>query len=108
MLEMMGSLPEEVLALRKSAEHVVNLQEKMIVSLPPESSAKMQKLDREKTVINLYVAGHPIDEVWRARGFISRSSVFSILNQHGIKLTRGNHSGPIKRKGISDKPQDKE
>ena len=107
-LEMMGALPEEVLALRKSAEHVVNLQEKMIVSLPPVSSAKMQKLDREKTVINLYVAGHPIDEVWRASGFRSRSSVFRILNKHGIKLNRGNHSGPIKSKGISDNPQDKE
>ena len=107
-LEMMGALPEEVLPLRKSAEHVVNLQEKMIVSLPPVSSAKIQKLDREKTVINLYVAGHPIDEVWRASGFRSRSSVFRILNKHGIKLNRSNHSGPIKRKGISDNPQDKE
>ena len=107
-LEMMGALPEEVLPLRKSAEHVGNLQEKMIVSLPPVSSAKMQKLDREKTVINLYVAGHPIDEVWRASGFRSRSSVFRILNKHGIKLNRSNHSGPIKRKGISDNPQDKE
>ena len=107
-LEMMGALPEEVLPLRKSAEHVVNLQEKMIVSLPSVSSAKMQKLDREKTVINLYVAGHPIDEVWRASGFRSRSSVFRILNKHGIKLNRGNHSGPIKRKGISDNLQDKE
>ena len=94
----MDVLPEEVFALRKSAEHVVNLQEKMIVSLPLVSSAKMQKLDREKTVINLYVAGHPIDEVWRASGFRSRSSVFRILNKHGIKLNRGNHSGPIKKK----------
>ena len=58
----MDVLPEEVLALRKSAEHVANLKEKMIVSLPPVSSAKMQKLDREKTVINLYVAGHPIEK----------------------------------------------
>lgn len=33
-LTMMGALPEEVLALRKSAEHVVDLQEKMIISLP--------------------------------------------------------------------------
>ena len=94
----MDVLPEEVLALRKSAEHVVNLQEKMILSLPLVSSAKMQKFDREKTVINLYVAGHPIDEVWRASGFRSRSSVFRILNKHGIKLNRGNHSDPIKRK----------
>ena len=51
----MDVLPEKVLALRKSAEHVVNLQEKKIVSLPPISSAKMQKLDREKTVINLSI-----------------------------------------------------
>lgn len=59
---MMGALPEEVLALRKTAEHVVNLQAKMIASLPKVSSTKLQKLDREKTVINLYAAGHPIDE----------------------------------------------
>ena len=37
----MDVLPEEFLALRKSAEHVANLKEKMIVSLPPVSSAKM-------------------------------------------------------------------
>ena len=41
---------------------------------------------------------HPIDEVWRASGFRSRSSVFRILNKHGIKLNRGKHSGPIKKK----------
>lgn len=97
-LEMMGSLPEEVFALRRSAAHVVHLQEKMIVSLPPVSTSKMRKLDREKTVINLYAAGHPIDDIWRASGFRSRSSVFRILNKHDIKLNRGNHSGPIKRK----------
>ena len=89
----------------RAFEHI---KEKMIVSIPPVSSAKMQKLDREKTVINLYVAGHPIDEVWRASGFRSRSSVFRILNKHGIKLNRGNHSRTIKRKGISENPQDKE
>ena len=87
---MIGSLPDEVLALRKSAEHVIKLQEKMIVSLPPVSASKTQKLDREKTVVNLYVAGHPIDEIWRASGFRSRSSVFRILNKNGIKLNRGN------------------
>lgn len=102
-LTMMGALPEEVLALRKSAEHVVDLQEKMIVSLPKVSSAKMNKLDREKTVINLYVAGHPIDDIWRASGFKSRSSVFRILNKHGIKLNRGNHSGPIKKSRTNSK-----
>ena len=105
-LTMMGALPEEVLALRKSAEHVVDLQEKMIISLPKVSSAKMHKLDREKTVINLYVAGHPIDDIWRASGFKSRSSVFRILNKHGIKLNRGNHSGPIKKRAEQTPKQD--
>ena len=105
-LEMMGALPEEVLALRKTAEHMVNLQAKMIVSLPKVSSTKLQKLDREKTVINLYAAGHPIDEIWRASGFKSRSSVFRILNKHGIKLNRGNHSGPIKKKNEEDTSKD--
>lgn len=95
---MMGSLPDEVLALRKSAEHVIKLQEKMIVSLPPVSDSKTQKLDREKTVVNLYVAGHPIDEIWRASGFRSRSSVFRILNKNGIKLNRGNHSRTYQEK----------
>lgn len=93
-----------MVALQRGDELVIS----KFSSLPPVSSAKMQKLDREKTVINLYVAGHPIDEVWRASGFRSRSSVFRILNKHGIKLNRGNYSGPIKRKGISDNPQDKE
>ena len=121
-LEMMGALPEEVLALRKTAEHVVNLEEvlalrktaehvvnlqaKMIASLPKVSSTKLQKLDREKTVINLYAAGHPIDEIWRVSGFKSRSSVFRILNKHGIKLNRGNHSGPIKKKNEEDTSKD--
>lgn len=76
------------------------------VSLPKVSSAKMNKLDREKTVINLYVAGHPIDDIWRASGFKSRSSVFRILNKHGIKLNRGNHSGPIKKRAEQTPKQD--
>ena len=97
-LLMMGSLPDEALVLRKSSEHVSKLQERMIVQLPPVSTSKERRMDREKTVINLYAAGHPIDEVWKASGFRSRSSVFRILNKHGIKLNRGKHSGPIKKK----------
>lgn len=97
-LEMIGSLPDEALALRKASEHVTKLQERMIVTLPPVSTSKKKRLEREKTVINLYAAGHPIDEIWRASGFHSRSSVFRILNKHGIKLNRGKHSGPIKKK----------
>ena len=93
-LLMIGSLPDEALVLRKSSEHVSKLQERMIV--------------REKTVINLYAAGHPIEEIWKASGFRSRSSVFRILNKHGIKLNRGKHSGPIKKKGERKNNQNSE
>jgi len=57
--------------------------------------------------INLYAAGHPIDDIWKASGFHSRSSVFRILNKYGIKLNRGKHSGPIKKKGERKNSQDK-
>ena len=96
-LVMIGSLPDEALVLRKASEHVSKLQERMIVQLPPISTSRAKRMDREKTVINLYAAGHPIDEIWKASGFRSRSSVFRILNKHGIKLNRGRHSGPIKK-----------
>ena len=80
----------------------------MIVQLPPISTAKEKRMDREKTVINLYAAGHPIEEIWKASGFRSRSSVFRILNKHGIKLNRGKHSGPIKKKGERKNNQNSE
>ena len=103
---MIGSLPDETLVLRKSSEHVSKLQERMIVQLPPVSTSKEKRMDREKTVINLYAAGHPIEEVWKASGFRSRSSVFRILNKHGIKLNRGKYSGPIKKKNERKNAQD--
>lgn len=45
----------------------------------------------------MYVTGYAIDDIWRASGFKSRSSVFRILNKHGIHLNRGKHVGPIKK-----------
>ena len=107
-LLMIGSLPDEALVLRKSSEHVSKLQERMIVQLPQISTAKEKRMDREKTVINLYASGHPIEEIWKASGFRSRSSVFRILNKHGIKLNRGKHSGPIKKKGERKNNQNSE
>ena len=106
-LEMMGALPEEALALRKASAHVVKLQEKITVTMPRVSSAKMRRMEREKTVINLYNAGHPIDEIWKASGFHSRSSVFRILNKHDIELNRGKHSGPIKKWDERKNPRSK-
>ena len=74
-LLMIGSLPDEALVLRKASEHVSKLQERMIVQLPPVSTAKERRMDREKTVINLYAAGHPIDDIWKASGWFPQSKL---------------------------------
>lgn len=95
---MIGSLSDEALVLRKASEHVSRLQERMIVQLLPVSTANVRRMDRGKTTINLYAAGHPIDDIRKASGFHSHSSVFRIQNKYGVKLNRGKHSSPIKKK----------
>ena len=95
---MIGSLSDEALVLRKASEHVSRLQERMIVQLLPVSTANVGRMDRGKTTINLYAAGRPIDDIRKASGFHSHSSVFRILNKYGIKLNRGKHSSPILKK----------
>ena len=37
---------------------------------------------------------------------VSFMTVKRILNKHGIKLNRGNHSGPIKKKNEEDTSKD--
>ena len=97
-LEMFGSLPEEVLVLRKAAAHMVRLKQKRITAPPVlVSTPGTKRLQREQTVINMYTAGYSIEDIWHASGFKSRSSVFRILNKHGIPLNRGKHVGPIKK-----------
>ena len=102
-LQMVGSLPYETLVLRKTAAHHVRLKEKMAEPISPTTraqrfSSKALRLEREKTVVNMYVSGHSIDDILKAGGYTSRSSIFRILNKHGITLNRGHHSGPIKKK----------
>lgn len=97
-LEMLRALPKEVLVLRKATNHMIKLPQKRVTALPALVVASATKrLQREKTVINMYVTGYAIDDIWRASGFKSRSSVFRILNKHGIHLNRGKHVGPIKK-----------
>ena len=77
----------------------------MIVSLPPVSASKMQKLDREKTVVNLYVAGHPIDETWipALQGRQIQVHPFSLrLRDSGA---HGGLSGSLWRPGLLGSPR---
>ena len=97
-LQMFGSLPEEVMVLRRAEAHVQYLQQRMKPQKPQTRSAK-DKEERENMIVAMYNNGHDLDDIFALSGFKSRSSVFRILNKYGVKLNRGNFSGPLgKRK----------
>lgn len=97
-MEMIGSLSEECAVLRRASAHIIHLQCN-IKANAPSTKKGMAKLEREKNIVNMYNDGHSIDDIFAVSGFTSRSSVFRILNKHGVKLNRGPHSGPLgKRK----------
>ena len=39
-----------------------------------------------------------IDKIWKVSGYKSRTSVFRVLNRHGVQLNRGRHQGPLKKR----------
>lgn len=100
-LEMFGALAEEAAALRKASAHVMHLQ--LNIKSPTKKTKSLSKTDREKTIVDMYNNGHSIDDIFAVSGFSSRSSIFRILNKHGVKLNRGKFSGPLgKRKKKDD------
>ena len=90
-LNIVGALPEETVALRQQKAHIVSLQRAAKARIHNVSS----KSDREQTVVNMYHQGHSIDDIWKVSGFSSRASVFRVLNRHGVTLNRGKFSGPL-------------
>lgn len=102
-LQMFGSLPEEVMVLRRADAHVQYLQQRM-KPLKPKTQTTKEKAERENMIVSMYNNGHDLDDIYALSGFKSRSSVFRILNKYGVKLNRGNFSGPLgKRKPKEDK-----
>ena len=91
-LEMFGALPEEVAVLRKSSDHIMRLQKN--IKAPLATKKAMSKIEREKTIVDMYNNGHSLDDIWAVSGFNSKSSVFRILNKYGVQLNRGKTSGP--------------
>ena len=95
-LLMMGSLAEECAVLRKASAHIIHLQQN--IKTGRKTPAALSRMEREKNIVNMYNEGHSIDDIFATSGFSSRSSVFRILNKYGVKLNRGPHSGPIKKR----------
>lgn len=90
-LWVIGALPEDIAALRRFSEHVEELQRNIKAPTIPQV---VSKADREKLIVDMYTNGHSLDDIWAASGFNSKSSIWRILNKYGVKLDRGQTSGP--------------
>jgi DNA invertase Pin-like site-specific DNA recombinase len=84
-------LPKEANAVRKAGRHI-NRVKTQIVGMTQKA---VVKTERNKRIINMYLQGVSIDEIFSVSGFSSRSSVFRILNAANIELTRGHTRGPL-------------
>ena len=100
-MQMFGALPEEVMVLRRAEAHVQYLQQHIKPTRFKTLTAK-EKSERENMIVSMYNNGHTLDDIYSLSGFKSRSSIFRILNKYGVKLNRGNFSGPLGKR----KPKD--
>lgn len=100
-MQMFGALPEEVMVLRRAEAHVQYLQQH-IKPIRFKTLTAKEKSERENMIVSMYNNGHTLDDIYSLSGFKSRSSIFRILNKYGVKLNRGNFSGPLGKR----KPKD--
>ena len=99
-LEMVGALPEEIAALRKSSSHVMLFQKN--IKSPTKTGKNLSKSERNKNIVDMYNAGYSIDDIANVSGFSSKSSIFRILNKYNVDLNRGRTKGPRRKKGMDE------
>ena len=87
-LATIGRLSAETTSLRRSEARVQRMRKKEFV--PPKTRLR---LDKEKMIAGMYLAGHHIDDIWRESGYRSRTSVFRVLKRAGVELNRKPTSG---------------
>lgn len=94
-------LPKEANAIRRSGRRVPKVK----VEISNISKKAVAKTERNRRVVNMYLQGFSIDDIYAESGFKSRSSVFRILNEARIDLNRGRTKGPLgprRKKGESE------
>ncbi|MFR1277182.1 MAG: recombinase family protein [Phocaeicola dorei] len=84
-LNVVALLPKEAFDIRKSSDAVRKVKSRMRTLSPVDYN----RIERKEFVVNMYKSGHLINEIWKASGFRSRSSVFRVLKEAGITLNRG-------------------
>ena len=88
-LNVVALLPKEAFDIRKSSDAVRKVKSRMRTLSPVD----FNRIERKEFVVNMYKSGHLINEIWKASGFRSRSSVFRVLKEAGITLNRGRKKG---------------
>ena len=88
-LNVVALLPKEAFDVRKSSDAIRKVKSRMRTLSPVDYN----RIERKECVVNMYKSGHLINEIWKASGFRSRSSVFRVLKEAGITLNRGRKKG---------------
>lgn len=88
-LNVVALLPKEAFDVRKSSDAIRKVKSRMRTLSPVDYN----RIERKEFVVNMYKSGHLINEIWKASGFRSRSSVFRVLKEAGITLNRGRKKG---------------
>ena len=88
-LNVVALLTKEAFDIRKSSDAVRKVKSRMRTLSPVDYN----RIERKEFVVNMYKSGHLINEIWKASGFRSRSSVFRVLKEAGITLNRGRKKG---------------
>lgn len=76
-LNVVALLPKEAFDVRKSSDAIRKVKSRMRTLSPVDYN----RIERKECVVNMYKSGHLINEIWKASGFRSRSSVFRVLKE---------------------------
>lgn len=84
-------LPKEANAVRRHSSHVTRVRQ----HIQSATQKSVSRAERNKRVVNMYLEGYSIDDIFAKSGFRSRSSIFRILNEANVSLNRGHTKGPL-------------
>lgn len=85
-LDTISRLSTEATATRRTQARILRTRKKN----KRERTKSALRLDREKTIVNMYKSGHSIDDIWKVSGYKSRTSVFRVLQRNGVEPNRTN------------------
>lgn len=104
LMDMLATLPAEIIALRHAHEHETRLKARK-----HPRTLNRTKSERNSDIVRMYKQGEPINVIWKMSGFKSRTSVFNVLESSGVLLNRGHSKTELKDKYMKktlNKPQD--